>query len=55
MIEYRIGALPGTQTRGFTEIKHVHTGEFFVDEQRLGPTASGTTSTIFVPNPAACT
>ena len=37
MIEYRIGILPGVWTRWLTEISHVREGEFFVDEQRLGP------------------
>lgn len=37
MIEYRIGVLPGLTTRWLTEITHVREGEFFVDEQRIGP------------------
>jgi ligand-binding SRPBCC domain-containing protein len=37
MISYRIGILPGITTRWLTEITHVREGEFFVDEQRLGP------------------
>jgi len=37
MIEYRIGVLPGITTRWLTEITHVKTGEYFVDEQRIGP------------------
>ena len=37
MIEYRIGVLPGVWTRWLTEITHVREGEFFVDEQRIGP------------------
>lgn len=37
LIEYRIGVLPGVWTRWLTEITHVREGEFFVDEQRLGP------------------
>jgi ligand-binding SRPBCC domain-containing protein len=37
MIEYRIGILPGVWTRWLTETTHVREGEFFVDEQRLGP------------------
>lgn len=37
MIEYRIGVLPGITTRWLTEITHVREGEFFVDEQRIGP------------------
>lgn len=37
MIEYRIGILPGITTRWLTEITHVREGEYFVDEQRVGP------------------
>lgn len=37
MIEYRVGVLPGIWTRWLTEITHLRAGEFFVDEQRLGP------------------
>ena len=37
LIEYRIGVLPGVTTRWLTEITHVQEGEYFVDEQRLGP------------------
>jgi ligand-binding SRPBCC domain-containing protein len=37
MIAYRVGILPGISTRWLTEITHVREGEFFVDEQRLGP------------------
>lgn len=37
MVEYRVGVLPGVWTRWLTEITHVRDGEFFVDEQRLGP------------------
>ena len=37
VIEYRIGLLPGLWTRWLTEITHVREGEYFVDEQRLGP------------------
>ena len=37
MIEYRIGVLPGVRVRWLTEITHVREGEFFVDEQRIGP------------------
>lgn len=37
MIEYRIGVLPGIRTRWLTEITHVREGEYFVDEQRIGP------------------
>ena len=37
MIEYRIGIVPGFNTRWLTEITHVRDGEYFVDEQRVGP------------------
>jgi ligand-binding SRPBCC domain-containing protein len=37
MIAYRIGVLPGITTRWLTEITHVREGEYFVDEQRMGP------------------
>lgn len=37
LIEYRIGLLPGVWTRWLTEITHVSDGEYFVDEQRIGP------------------
>lgn len=36
-IEYRIRILPGVWTRWLTEITHVREGEYFVDEQRVGP------------------
>lgn len=37
LIRYRVGVLPGVWTRWLTEITHVREGEYFVDEQRLGP------------------
>jgi ligand-binding SRPBCC domain-containing protein len=37
LIEYRIGLLPGVWTRWLTEITHMREGEYFVDEQRIGP------------------
>jgi len=37
IIEYRLGIVPGVWTRWLTEITHVREGEFFVDEQRVGP------------------
>ena len=37
MIEYRVGVVPGIWTRWLTEITQIRDGEFFVDEQRLGP------------------
>ena len=36
-IEYRIRILPGVWTGWLTEITHVREGEYFVDEQRVGP------------------
>jgi ligand-binding SRPBCC domain-containing protein len=37
MIEYRVGIVAGITTRWLTEITHVREGEYFVDEQRVGP------------------
>jgi ligand-binding SRPBCC domain-containing protein len=37
LIAYRISPLPGIWMRWLTEIRHVQTGTYFVDEQRLGP------------------
>ena len=37
MIEYRVGVFPGFATSWLTEITHVRPGEYFVDEQRVGP------------------
>ena len=37
MIEYRIGILPAVKMRWLTEITQVREGEYFVDEQRVGP------------------
>jgi ligand-binding SRPBCC domain-containing protein len=37
IIEYRVGILPGVKLRWLTEITHVREGEYFVDEQRIGP------------------
>jgi ligand-binding SRPBCC domain-containing protein len=37
LIEYRVGIVPGIETRWLTEITHVREGEYFVDEQRCGP------------------
>ena len=37
LIEYRISPLRGVWLRWLTEIRHVREGEFFVDEQRIGP------------------
>ncbi len=37
LIAYRISPLPGIWLRWSTEIRHVQTGTYFVDEQRRGP------------------
>ncbi len=37
LIEYRIGLPLGVSARWLTEITHLREGEYFVDEQRLGP------------------
>ena len=37
LIEYRISPLPGVWLRWLTEIRHIRTGRYFVDEQRIGP------------------
>lgn len=37
LFAYRVGIVPGLWTRWLTEITHVREGEYFVDEQRLGP------------------
>ncbi|GAC1398036.1 MAG: SRPBCC family protein [Pyrinomonadaceae bacterium] len=37
LIEYRVSFVKGIWTRWLTEIRHVREGEYFVDEQRIGP------------------
>lgn len=37
IIEYRIRIFPLLRVRWLTEIKHVAEGQYFVDEQRIGP------------------
>ena len=37
IISYRVSPLPGIKTNWVTEITHVETNKFFVDEQRFGP------------------
>jgi len=37
IIEYRVEFLHGMRSLWLTEISHVRDGEYFVDEQRLGP------------------
>ena len=39
MIEYRVRPLFGLPMRWLSEITHVREGEYFVDEQRVGPYA----------------
>lgn len=39
MIQYQVNALPGIPMTWLTEITHVREGEYFVDEQRVGPYA----------------
>lgn len=49
IIEYRVGIVPGLWTRWLTEITHVREGEFFVDEQRVGPYRLWHHQHLFVP------
>ena len=37
LIEYRVEFIRGLRSTWLTEIAHVREGEYFVDEQRLGP------------------
>lgn len=37
IIQYKVSPFPGYATKWVTEITHVNTGAYFVDEQRLGP------------------
>ncbi len=37
IIEYRVEFIRGIRSRWLTEIAHVRTNEYFVDEQRVGP------------------
>lgn len=46
LIRYRISVLPFVRLHWVTEITHVEEPYYFVDEQRFGPTRSGTTSII---------
>ncbi len=39
IITYRISPVPGIKMNWVTEITHVKEGEYFVDEQRIGPYA----------------
>jgi len=39
LIRYRIRVAPGVRVGWLTEIRHVHEGRYFVDEQRRGPYA----------------
>lgn len=55
MIAYRIGILPGVTLRWLTEITHVREGEFFVDEQRIGPYRLWHHEHHFIPAPGGVT
>jgi len=37
IIQYKVSPFPGIRTNWVTEIAHVQTGSYFVDEQRFGP------------------
>lgn len=37
IISYKVSPLPGFKTTWVTEITQVRNGEFFIDEQRMGP------------------
>jgi ligand-binding SRPBCC domain-containing protein len=37
MLEYSVRPFPGFRSGWLTEITHVREGEYFVDEQRIGP------------------
>ena len=39
IIHYRVAPFPGYTVSWITEITHVKKGEYFVDEQRIGPYA----------------
>jgi ligand-binding SRPBCC domain-containing protein len=39
IIGYKVNPLPGFRTNWVTEITHIKEGEYFVDEQRVGPYA----------------
>ena len=39
IIQYKVSPFPGFKTRWVTEITHLKSGEYFVDEQRFGPYA----------------
>ncbi|WP_459209164.1 SRPBCC family protein [Aquimarina rhabdastrellae] len=39
IIQYLVAPIPGVKTKWVTEITHVKTPEYFVDEQRFGPYA----------------
>ena len=46
IITYKVSPLWGIKMNWMTEITHVKEKEYFVDEQRFGPYAYGTTSII---------
>lgn len=37
IIQYKVSPFPGLKTRWVTEITHLKSGDYFVDEQRFGP------------------
>lgn len=37
IISYKVGVFPGIKTNWVTEITQVRDGEYFIDEQRIGP------------------
>ncbi|NND15888.1 MAG: SRPBCC family protein [Eudoraea sp.] len=37
IIQYKVSPFPGFNSRWVTEITHLKSGEYFVDEQRFGP------------------
>ncbi len=37
IIQYKVSPFPGFKTRWVTEITHLKSGDYFVDEQRFGP------------------
>ena len=39
IIQYKVSPFPGYKTRWVTEITHLKSGDYFVDEQRFGPYA----------------
>ena len=50
MIEYRVEFMRGIRSLWLTEISHVRQGEYFVDEQRMGPYRLWIHEHLFVPS-----